>query len=295
MDHAPEKWDIIPSGFCEGGVGLYASIRDIENLGLLYMNNGMINGKQILSRQWVEMATSKQIDNSNNGTADWCSGYGYQFWKNSRDGQRSDGAFGQLCFMLPSSNTLVSVQCECRSEMQKEVDEIYALANEIEVKGEDISEEELHKFVNEFYAPTATIKGSLSFLNKKYAISENPIGIKYIDFIESDEEIIARIFTEGNTEYIRGGFTAHITNTVHLKAFKPTLTGLIPTRYEKCVFACNIIQASENKLIYNFRYKNAPHSGLICISSSDNNITIEFKPQTGGMIDNAKVLTGIEI
>ena len=66
------------SGVIVGSSYIYATPRDWARLGLLMVNRGKVNDQQLLSKKWVEDATSPNT--SNNEKA-----YGYQFWLNSGD------------------------------------------------------------------------------------------------------------------------------------------------------------------------------------------------------------------
>jgi CubicO group peptidase (beta-lactamase class C family) len=54
--------------------GLRLRSPDILKIGLLLLNNGLLDGKQLLSRDWVEKSLSSHIKRDVNG------GYGFQFW-----------------------------------------------------------------------------------------------------------------------------------------------------------------------------------------------------------------------
>ena len=49
----------------------YLRPRDMAQLGMLYLNNGIWNGKQIVTADWVTKSTTKQVDNAP---------YGYLWW-----------------------------------------------------------------------------------------------------------------------------------------------------------------------------------------------------------------------
>jgi len=66
------------SGVLVGSSYIYASARDWARLGLLMVNQGLVNGKTLLSKSWVADATTPNT--SNNEKA-----YGYQFWLNKGD------------------------------------------------------------------------------------------------------------------------------------------------------------------------------------------------------------------
>jgi CubicO group peptidase (beta-lactamase class C family) len=70
------------TGALVGSSYLYATARDWARFGLLYLNNGNANGRQILSPDWVSFVHTP-------APADACGGYGAQFWLNglAKDGQ----------------------------------------------------------------------------------------------------------------------------------------------------------------------------------------------------------------
>lgn len=291
LDSVPEKWDVIPAGYCEGGVGLYANLYDIENLGKLYLGKGVLGGRRFLSEEWVNMATSKQIDNSGNGTEDWCSGYGYQFWRNSRDGFRGDGAYGQLCFVMPATDTIISIQCECGASMQDEVDGVYKLYETI-LDNEQISDDEFSDFIDNFYADEKIEVCSFAGFDKKFALIENTHNIKYIEFVNTDSKIEIKLIGKANIQTIYAGNGEHISNSIHLCGFKPTITSLIPERVEECRFACSIVGCTEEKLSVKLRYKNAPSSVVIDFIVENDALKINYTCRTGAVAEEAKNITG---
>ncbi len=102
-------WDSNFQGINLGGYGLRVRTEDIAKLGQLYLRRGEWNGKRILSPEWVEMATSKQIDNGSDPNSDWNQGYGFQFWRCRHGAYRGDGAFGQYCVVLPEKDVVVAI------------------------------------------------------------------------------------------------------------------------------------------------------------------------------------------
>lgn len=115
------SWLTCADGRCQGGTGLQASCDDVAKLALLYLNEGEWAGRRVLPRDWVHMAAQPHSVNAGNGTPDWCAGYGYQFWMNRRGGFRGDGAFGQLCVVLPENGIAAAVTAEC-TNMSAELD-----------------------------------------------------------------------------------------------------------------------------------------------------------------------------
>lgn len=102
-------WDTSPMGINTGGWGLHIVTEDIAKLGQLYLQNGMWEGEQLLSEEWVAMATSKQVPNGSNPDNDWTQGYGFQFWRCRNNCYRGDGAMGQFCIVMPEKDAVVAI------------------------------------------------------------------------------------------------------------------------------------------------------------------------------------------
>ncbi|WP_249306008.1 serine hydrolase domain-containing protein [Lederbergia citrea] len=98
-----------PMGIHFGGAGMNVKIEDIAKFGLLYLQKGVWEGKQILPENWVDEATKKQISNGDDANNDWAQGYAYQFWRCRHGAYRGDGAFGQYCVVLPEQDAVVAV------------------------------------------------------------------------------------------------------------------------------------------------------------------------------------------
>jgi CubicO group peptidase (beta-lactamase class C family) len=116
-------WHTWPPGREQGFSGLHARTEDIAKLGQLYLQQGQWVGTQLISRQWVAEATSKQVDNPGEPSPDWRQGYGFQLWM-SRHGYRGDGAFGQFCVILPEHETVIATTA-CTTEMQAVLEAIW--------------------------------------------------------------------------------------------------------------------------------------------------------------------------
>jgi CubicO group peptidase (beta-lactamase class C family) len=110
IDHA--EWDRVASGAVFGFHGLHLTTEAVAAFGELLLRGGRWGDRQLVPREWVELATRRHIETLQN--EDWSEnpdslcGYGYQFWM-SRHGYRGDGAFGQLCLVVPSHDLVVVV------------------------------------------------------------------------------------------------------------------------------------------------------------------------------------------
>ena len=53
-------WEVCPQGVEKGGWGLYLRLEDAAKLGQLYLQNGVWDGKRIVSEDWVHAATQSK-------------------------------------------------------------------------------------------------------------------------------------------------------------------------------------------------------------------------------------------
>lgn len=101
-------WETCPRGIDAGGWGLSLTTEHLATFGQLLLHRGAWTGTQLVSAEWIDEATSMQVDTS--GTehdVDGRQGYGYQFWRNRPTGYRADGAFGQFCLVLPEADAVI--------------------------------------------------------------------------------------------------------------------------------------------------------------------------------------------
>ena len=49
------SWSVCPKGHSIGATGLYIRTEDMVKLGILYLNNGLWNNEQIISKEWVNL------------------------------------------------------------------------------------------------------------------------------------------------------------------------------------------------------------------------------------------------
>lgn len=116
-DYAQERlWE--PLGMVYGGLWnldredglertwccLAATARDLARIGMLYRDLGAVDGRQILSADWIDASLLSPFDGNNWGSAgDFAgmSGYGYQWWLGDSDGSdfAAIGKDGQFLYV----------------------------------------------------------------------------------------------------------------------------------------------------------------------------------------------------
>lgn len=101
-------WQTCPRGIDAGGWGLSVTTEQLATFGQLLLQRGQWNGTQLVPAEWIDQATSVQVDTADTDhDVDGREGYGYQFWRNRPTGYRADGAFGQFCLVLPEQDAVV--------------------------------------------------------------------------------------------------------------------------------------------------------------------------------------------
>ncbi|WP_432824489.1 serine hydrolase domain-containing protein [Dactylosporangium sp. CA-092794] len=101
-------WERCPLGLDTAGWGMTARTAEIARFGQLYLRDD----RGILPAGWAGEATRRQVENPHWGdlsTVDWRQGYGFQFWRCRHDAFRGDGAFGQLCVVMPAQDSVLAV------------------------------------------------------------------------------------------------------------------------------------------------------------------------------------------
>lgn len=98
-------WTRCPKGHIYAANGLYLTIDEFGNFGQMMLEDGVFEGKRIVSKEYLDMAGINQLPEA------WDTKYGFQFWINP-DGKsfRADGKFGQYIFALPDKDMVVAVQ-----------------------------------------------------------------------------------------------------------------------------------------------------------------------------------------
>jgi len=121
-------WEVSPQGINTGAYGLRIKTEDISKLGLLYLQNGIWNGKRVLNADWVDKATSYKVPNAllqgTDKSPDWHQGYGYNFWRCQHNFFRGDGAMGQYCLVSRDLNTVIAITAET-ANMQSILDAVW--------------------------------------------------------------------------------------------------------------------------------------------------------------------------
>jgi CubicO group peptidase (beta-lactamase class C family) len=89
------------------GGGFNATLRDYGRFGLLMLNKGMANGKQVVPAAWIEEATVPEEANES-AAAGGALGYKYQWWTLPGTGSYlAIGLHNQFIYIDPENNTVI--------------------------------------------------------------------------------------------------------------------------------------------------------------------------------------------
>jgi CubicO group peptidase (beta-lactamase class C family) len=216
------EWDICPKGINTGGWGLHIVTEDIAKLGQLYLQKGKWEGRQLLSEEWVEMATSKQVSNGSNPDNDWTQGYGFQFWRCRHNCYRGDGAMSQFCIVMPEQNAVLAITSGAHdmARVMNIVWEILLPAMAAEELSEDpTSLSKLNKRTGDLELKPIIGKSNSSISKiisgKKYKIEQNQLDVKSVSFHVDGKDHQINIEMEHGTEAIQIGSAEYTKSEVN--------------------------------------------------------------------------------
>lgn len=106
---SPDGWLTDRNGVALGGWGLRLSAREMAKLGYLFLRGGAWDGREIVTRAWVEAATAVHADGG--GTEP--TGYGYHWWIHNRLGAyMALGRGGQIVYVRPAKDLIVAMRAD---------------------------------------------------------------------------------------------------------------------------------------------------------------------------------------
>ncbi|MBS1525822.1 MAG: serine hydrolase [Bacteroidetes bacterium] len=272
-----ENWE----GINMGASHLRMPTEDIAKFGQLYLQQGLWNGKQVISKEWVDAASSKQIENGKNDSS-WGYGYGYQFWLNPPGGFRADGAFGQYSMILPKFDAVVAITSESidtKKTMQMVWDILLpemkdaSLSNDPAAHSELLKELKALKYDPPKLATTSPLATGIS--GKEFVLDQNPFNVKSVSFRFSDDICVFTLKEKGKPDIVITNGLNYWIRKGNLKPSAHSLFSLRRIDFDSIVAASATWQ-SENTLLLTWRYIETVHGdSLTCIFDGDK-LTIKF-------------------
>lgn len=274
---APVKWDTI-CGLSTGGVGLYQSCEDLTKFAKLLYNGGVYDGKRIISSEYLSRASTKRISNDGNGTPDWCAGYGYQMWVNHGGGFRCDGAYGQLCVVLPEKKRAFVLLGEI-ANMQEEISVARDFALSFTPEYDGMDEAEFNEKLAELYkAPRSGESVSIDevYNNDLYGEVSVKCDGEKLELSFGGEKLLA-----GRGEYV---FSEPL-----LHRAVPVIWQLPNDEWRKlCVRSAFDVVNGEIKIVC--RSTDTPHTIDVTVKASTDRLEVAFRPRLGNISPDAALI-----
>ena len=107
---AVRDWVTDPQGIYAGGSGSRYTPRDLARIGQLYLHNGFVDGKQIVSKEWIQQSIIPRNQQPFVQGDLSSENYGYMWWTNYsvQDSVFFAGGFaGQFIFVVPAKNMVI--------------------------------------------------------------------------------------------------------------------------------------------------------------------------------------------
>jgi CubicO group peptidase (beta-lactamase class C family) len=200
------SWDECARGISYGGFGLNVKTEDIAKFGQFLLNRGSWNGVQLLPSEFIDAAAAKHINNwgetkypcldrfeyetlyGDAKKSDWAQGYGRQFWRCVPDGvYRGDGAFGQLCVVMPKYDAVLAVTAgigDMQSELNAVWDNLLPAFTDEPLETDTAAQTRLFEKLNALTIPLPENKGvsDCAYSGRTYRLAPNSFGFSAICF-----------------------------------------------------------------------------------------------------------------
>ena len=269
----------LADGTHTGGIGIFLSIDELFRFGMMLMQGGEYDGKRIVSKAYLDMATRPIADNSCNGTPDWVAGYGYQFWNNAGDGFRGDGAYGQLLIVMPEQETVFALQAEAPN-MQTEMDRICELLDCVDVRN-PVCEMQLASAV----ASYGDVPASAPVPTRTVTLAPNPAEIQNVTLMQKGDVLDVRFETAYGVQILSAGNGKWVESKPMLRYCNPSISTLDPNfgHIETLdVYSHYLVDGDTVNIVC--KHANTPHTQTFAFGADALNISCVM----GGLHEDVK-------
>lgn len=281
LDIVGATWTENAEGVNMGASHLRIKTEDIAKLGQLYLQNGVWNGKKLLSREWVASASGKQME-SGKYDSSWGYGYGYQFWLNPPGGFRADGAYGQYSMVLPALDAVVAITSESADKettMQLVWKKLLPEMTDAPLPENAAAYRNLQQELKALAYEPPKLGMESSVINeisgKDFLLDKNVFNAKAVSFRFAGNTCVFTLKEEGKPDII---ITNGINHWIRKGNRKPDAHSLFSLRridFDSIV-AASATWVNDHTLLLTWRFIETVHSdNLTCIFEKDH-LTIRF-------------------
>lgn len=300
-------WEENPQHINSGGWGLRLKTEDMAKFGQLYLQKGKWNGKQILSGDWIEEATTFKIRNAPDtalalkAKSDWAQGYCYQFWRCRNNAFRADGAFGQYIIVMPDQDAVIAITSET-ANMQSILDMVweYLLPGMSEV-GEKSNIDLSKKLATlSIAAPAVSADAPVvsRISGKIFEMNDSTKQADKISFLFKNNSCTYTITSGGKAYSFICGNGKWITGETAFLQSMPSLTAVAQNRlagFTSFKVAGAYTWQDQNTLMLSIRYTESPHTDYIYCRFDGDKVSVyhqnSLQRMAGGR-DNPYIITG---
>ena len=221
------EWDLAPGGFNSGGNGLSCTSEDSLKFGVLHLNQGQWQGRQLLSPAWVGAATRNQVQDvwmgefdgkqylprdKNKANEAQREGYGYQWWMTQHGGYYASGVFGQYCMVLPEQEAVMVFTCGLRLGEKRVHQALWQhLFPALGRSSADpkASQVQLDALIDHLRLPTLqglSVSPASAALQGRYIIEPNEDGVHELAFEFHGDHCTFTLVDHRGTHHLRAGF-----------------------------------------------------------------------------------------
>ena len=283
-------WETDPHKTNVGWWGLRLKTEDMAKFGQLFLQKGMWNGKQVLSSDWINEASTKKIEQdplapqTRKDSSDWLQGYCYQMWRSRYNSYRGDGAFGQYILILPEKDAVIAITSEA-TDMQSELNLVWEYLlpafQPRKLSGDPKSAKALRSKLSALAldlprgVTNTTMEATLS--SRKYGMISNDRDLQGLSMNFKDGMCQLTIDTDsldyqinfGNGKWILSETTKYGPYLVAIA--KHNRVGLAPFK-----IAASYAWKDDKTLELSLRYIESPHHETIRCTFEGNNLTTEI-------------------
>ncbi|UCH96030.1 MAG: serine hydrolase [Candidatus Aminicenantes bacterium] len=112
LDIQVHYWQKDRQGIYYGGNNMFLAPLDLMKFGILYLNDGKYEGKQVVPKEWIKTSTAFQVDPERLWSPFHLEGYGYLWWllrMGPYDHYAAWGHGGQFIFIFPGLKLVVVI------------------------------------------------------------------------------------------------------------------------------------------------------------------------------------------
>lgn len=184
-------WDSGYLDINDGSAMLYLTLRDMVKLGQLYLQNGYSGENQILSDDWIELATQSQVNTGEDEEYGELNYYGYLWWLPDSEGSiySAQGLGGQIIAVFPEYELVIGAHSDIYGQVN--LDGFEEISQHSYMLNYKIIDEIAPLFADYASQDMTSLKPNLFDLKQNYPNPFNPITtISYDLFQDSFVNIV---------------------------------------------------------------------------------------------------------